>query len=184
MTPRKHPTTSNREPIRFGEIEGESVAFIDLLHGNYAIVDVDCLSLVTPHRWYYNTRYVVAFVVENSSRRVIRMHNIVRPPKEGFQNDHRNRNPLDNRRSNLRDATNSQNVFNTRMLPANKSGFRGVCWHKRNNKWIAQSRLNGRIVHLGYFTNKDEAYAAYVKFNREQRGEFADGLPEISAQAK
>lgn len=175
MTPTPYRTT--RKPVTFGVVDGEPVAFIDLLHNTYAIVDVECLPLVSQHRWYYNGGYVVAFKTSKGIRRIIRMHHLVRPPREGRQIDHKNRNPLDNRQANLRDATQSQNMFNTGVMRHNKSGLRGVCWHKLNKKWMAQTRLNGKIVNIGSFMDKMKAYAAYLEFNRKQRGEFADGLP-------
>ena len=42
-----------------------------------------------------------------------------------------------------------------------QSRFRGVCWHKQKKKWHAQATLNGKLVHLGLFTNEEEAADTY-----------------------
>lgn len=159
-----------RPPIRQGTFEGESVVFIPLNTGEEAIADIDMLSTLMRYRWHSVKGYVVAFL----RGKCVRMHRIVLADDASPEIDHKNRNKLDNRRSNLRPATRSQNAFNFGMLPTNTSGMRGVCWHKRSKKWIAQSRLNGRIIHLGYYEKMEEAQAAYWRFNKEKRGEFAN----------
>jgi hypothetical protein len=75
--------------------------------------------------------------------------------------DHINRNKLDNRIANLRDIPHSENVFNISMRSDNTSGFKGVCFYKRDKTWKAQICFGGRARHLGYFPTKEEAAAAY-----------------------
>ncbi|MFJ7407045.1 MULTISPECIES: AP2 domain-containing protein [unclassified Lysinibacillus] len=41
------------------------------------------------------------------------------------------------------------------------SKYKGVCWSKRNNKWVAAIKKNGKQKHLGYFKSEDEAAKAY-----------------------
>jgi hypothetical protein len=71
--------------------------------------------------------------------------------------DHINRNPLDNRINNLREATPRQNQFNTKRF--NK----GASWHKRVQRWGASIFVDGRKVSLGYFDTKEEAQKAYTE---------------------
>lgn len=75
--------------------------------------------------------------------------------------DHVNGDTLDNRVANLRIATIVQNAQNSRMPSRNKSGYKGVCWNKEKRKWESQIRVNGRHVHLGYFTDPKIAHDAY-----------------------
>ncbi len=79
--------------------------------------------------------------------------------------DHKNGVRSDNRFSNLRDVTSSENQKNQRRRSDNTSGFVGVCWHKRANKWGAQIRVSGRRSHLGYFDELEDAIQARKEAN-------------------
>lgn len=87
------------------------------------------------------------------------------------QIDHINRNRSDNRISNLRLATGTQNQGNRDVDRANKSGFKGVSWNRRRNKWVAQ--LGGARRYLGQFDNPKLAAKIYNEAAKEYFGEFA-----------
>lgn len=71
--------------------------------------------------------------------------------------DHRNRCRSDNRWRNLRDVSRTINVMNTGLLASNTSGFRGVTYLPRQNRWLAKCRRQ----YLGVFRTAQEASAAY-----------------------
>lgn len=73
------------------------------------------------------------------------------------QIDHINGVRDDNRIENLRDVPQSQNMKNTRKRVDNSSGITGVCWAKKDAKWMAQIKANGRSKFLGTFTDFFEA---------------------------
>jgi hypothetical protein len=100
------------------------------------------------------------------------MHRLLLSSKKGEQVDHRNHDTLDNRRSNLRTATASQNSTNRRRRSDNTSGTRGVRFYAPNGKWLARIGVNGKRKHLGYFPTQEAAYAAYVDAAIEEHGEF------------
>lgn len=87
--------------------------------------------------------------------------------------DHKNGDRSDNRWCNLREATHSQNMRNRGVLPTNTSGLKGVVWHKRQKKWCAQSKLNGKNIYLGSFDCPAAAHFAYVVWADIHHGEFA-----------
>lgn len=87
--------------------------------------------------------------------------------------DHRNMTRSDNRISNLRKASNTNNQHNRRRLPSNKSGFKGVYWHKDSRKWCACITANRKRHFLGYFDRPDQAHNAYVQAATRLHGEFA-----------
>lgn len=89
--------------------------------------------------------------------------------------EHKNGNTLDNRRGNLRPATNAQNQANTGLSQQNTKGVKGVsCSSKRTSpkKWQAKIRFGGKRLHLGHFLTMEEAGAAYLKKAEELHGEF------------
>jgi tyrosine-protein phosphatase YwqE len=71
--------------------------------------------------------------------------------------DHKDRNRLNNKIENLRDANHTINAINKGLSSKNKSGIKGVC--KGNNKWVAQIKVNKRKIHLGTFNTFKEAVA-------------------------
>jgi AP2 domain len=74
----------------------------------------------------------------------------------------------DNRWSELRDATPSINQQNRRVLDKrNKSGYQGVSWDKRSNKWRAYIAVNNKLIHLGHFDNVHEAGAYRLQKKKE-----------------
>lgn len=85
--------------------------------------------------------------------------------------DHKDRNPLNNRRGNLRAATHSNNMSN--RTSRNASGYRGVTWHNGNQKYRATIYKGRRCIHLGCFDDPKEAAKAYDKSARLLHGAFA-----------
>jgi hypothetical protein len=87
--------------------------------------------------------------------------------------DHRDGNRANNRWTNLRRATRSENNANRLRQRNNTSGFKGVTRERRSGKWRAHIRKNGRLRRLGTFRTPQAAHAAYVAAARRLFGEFA-----------
>jgi hypothetical protein len=81
--------------------------------------------------------------------------------------DHINRNPYDNRISNLRVGTQQQNTFNCSLSKNNTSGYKGVYLRKDTGKWAAEVTHNRKKISLGCFLTAEEAAAAYDKASKE-----------------
>ena len=76
--------------------------------------------------------------------------------------DHINGNSLDNRLSNLRLTTTTENMWNiTTAYSTSKHGKRGVHFHAQSGKWHAKICTNGKQKFLGVFKTQDEASLAY-----------------------
>jgi hypothetical protein len=86
--------------------------------------------------------------------------------------DHANGDRADNRISNLRSATPSQNNANRRRARNNISGFKGVWFRQRTGKWQAEIRKDGKSRHLGLFPTAADAHAAYCAAAREIHGAY------------
>lgn len=104
--------------------------------------------------------------------RLILARKLGRPLKRGEYVDFINKNNHDCRRSNLRIANPTQRLIHSRIYGNNSSGYRGVSWHKRKQKWIAQIGVGGKNKFLGYFDNKYDAHIAYCRASKEHYGEF------------
>lgn len=86
---------------------------------------------------------------------------------DGKQADHRNRDRLDNRRSNLRVSTNAENAQNRGRASRGSSRHRGVGWDRSKGKWMARAMLDGKFKFIGYFDNEEEAAKAAADWRRE-----------------
>lgn len=87
--------------------------------------------------------------------------------------DHIDRNPTNNRLSNLRECSQAQNAANSSINRRNTSGFTGVMRSKNGKKWVAQIMARGKAKRIGTFCTPEEAGAAYRETKRELYGEFA-----------
>ncbi len=148
--------------LTFAEIIS-GARIIPLSQGKITFVDAEDYAWAKNLKWHYKDGYAVSLVSLNRS---------VLGTPNGMEADHKNRNTLDNRRHNLRNATKAQNMQNKATPRSNTSGFKGVSAALRG-KWKAKISVNSRQIHLGYFSTPELAHAAYAAAAKEHHGEFA-----------
>ena len=90
--------------------------------------------------------------------------------------DHIDGNGLNNKWSNLREATPSQNSANQKVRSDSKSGHRGISYDKLRNMWYAYINVDGRRKHLGRHDTFEDAIAVRQKAEKKYYGEYARGL--------
>lgn len=137
-----------------------------------AIIDSDDVYVVSSSKWYQRPD---GYVATNNYRGMgYEYLHAVLLKKDGRELyvDHRDRNRLNNRKSNLRIATPSQNGMNKKIRSNNTSGRVGVHWSTSNNKWCAMICDNGRHTNLGYFDDFSDAVACREAAEKERFGEF------------
>jgi hypothetical protein len=160
--------TSVRDP-RPAIIDGNIARLplgIDAKDG-HSIIDVEDAYLDV-YKWSLTKRGYVA-----RGKGALLHHAIMGKPEKGYFVDHINRDRLDNRRSNLRFVTMSQNNQNISKQKNNTSGHRGVHWRKDTSKWSAEIKVNYKKIVLGCYENIDDAAKAYNKAAVKYFGEFA-----------
>ena len=148
-------------------------AHLNLPNGNKAIVDANRFESMNEFCWHQSpTGYVTRSGNTPGTRY---LHRVILGALQGQEVDHINGDKLDNRSTNLRFATRSQNLANTRILRRNTSGFKGVNRRKDVSvkPWRAYITHGGTFYALGCFETAEEAARAYDTRAREVFGEFA-----------
>lgn len=153
---------------------------IPLTRGMVALVDDADYEALAANKWYSghvpgkNTCYARRDAGGRKSRVRLAMHRVILGAGPNDLVDHVNGNGLDNRRVNLRLASNAQNRANTpkRKLDAS-SRYKGVSWNKARGLWRADIRVGDRQRTLGYFASEEEAARVYDAEAQKAWGEFA-----------
>lgn len=150
---------------------------IPLTQGHHAIVDDDDYDFLMQWKWFSGKRGYVLRKAPGHNTQTLCMHRVVMglEPSDPRRVDHINRNTADNRRCNLRLVTirlNSLNRVGTKTARS-YSHYKGVTFHKRQNKWQAQLFVDGKQLYLGKFESEHEAAVAYNAAAQKHFGEYA-----------
>lgn len=147
---------------------------VKLTQNRYTFVSNIDYDIVSKHNWSVNScNYVSCYAYVNGKRTFLTLHKLIMNTPYGMEVDHINGNRFDNRRSNLRLCTHSQNCVNRKSKIEPKSGFRGVGFHYGTNKWRAVIKVNQKKISLGLYFAKEEAARAYNLAALRYFGEFA-----------
>lgn len=142
----------------------------------YTLVDDEDYEHLSQYKWRLGGNgYVNRDIWRNGKSNVISMHRQIMGLRQGDGKlvDHINRNPLDNRRKNLRIANKSLNALNAKIRSDNKSGIRNISFDKSKDKWRYSFKVDGR-VYASRFSDFDEAVKAMEK--RKQETKYAEVL--------
>jgi len=136
-----------------------------------AKISVEDIAEASKYMWCCDSRGYPK-TSTNKKERVIHsyLHRLIMKPKPSEQVDHINGDGLDNRRENLRIATNQQNQM-ARHVVVGKSGYKGV--YERNGIYRASIKFNGKKIHLGGYKTPQKAARAYNQAAIALFGEYA-----------
>lgn len=147
---------------------------IPLTRGMFAKIDATDVDRVCAFSWRAAWSGTAWYATASVDGQYTYMHRFIAGATKGSLWDHDNGDTLDNRRENIRPATPRESVGNTKKRKDNTSGYRGVAWHKRANKWVARINRDGLTCHIGLFESAENAARAYDKAATEWFGvEFA-----------
>lgn len=135
--------------------------------------DLEDYNKIKDISWHINSDgYVHGVVVGNKK---ISMHRLVMDAPEGLKIDHKHGKQTrnDNRKENLRIATNQENLRNCSIREDNTSGNTGISWHKNKKKWIAQIGVDSKLIYLGVFGKYEEAVQARKQAEQKYFGEWS-----------
>ena len=137
------------------------------------LVDEDVFQEFSDYKWYVNS---IGYVHNHT---LGLLHRLILPTKKPLVVDHISREKLDNRRSNLRQVTVSQNAINAQARQTKKakpSNFKGVIFDKHStskNKWRASTNKEGKKYYSKRVFTEKEAAISYNQLVLKHHGEFA-----------
>jgi len=150
---------------------------IPLTQGKVALVDDEDFEWLRKYQWVAKadgrTHYAHCTIRQDGDVKMLLMHRLVMKALARLYVHHINTNGLDNRHSNLKVCTSSQNAMNRRKRTKCSSKYKGVHWNKSHKKWYAMIRLRGRVEWLGSFNCEVEAAKAYNQAAKRLFGDFA-----------
>lgn len=142
------------------------------LKGEEFWFDKEDYDKIKDYCWFINNKgYVYARSLENDGKHLLQ-HQIILNAN-GLKVDHKNHNTIDNRKSNLRIVTQSENMMNQKLRNDNTSGITGVTWDKRKNQWVARIAINYKRIHLGYFDTFEKAVKVRKEAEEKYFGEYS-----------
>ncbi len=164
---------------------------IKLSQGKVALVDDEDYEMLNKYKWYAHYKksgdsfYARRTIKFTKGCGKIEMHRQIMNTPKGMHTDHINHDTLNNQKSNLRICSPSENARNRGSQSVQKkkkcaSQYKGVCRSTQINKWQSQIQCNKKHIHIGTFTNEEDAARAYNDKATELFGEFAV-LNEIGA---
>ncbi len=139
----------------------DSLCYIPVGNNKYAICDADMIDIVNKYNWHIKDKQNIYACTnikkETSGYRNLYLHHLILPKKERFTIDHINRNTLDNTSENLRYLEFKFNTYNSNKHISNTSGYLGVSFHNRSNKYSSAICVNDKDIHLAARRSKNIA---------------------------
>lgn len=165
----KHPELNlQRNKVNTYDLSGDyGIGYTS--KGEEFYFDLEDYDKIEPYNWHKDSNgYIVASLNKHT-----KMHRLVMgATNPDIKVDHIYHNKFDNRKSQLRLVSDSQNQQNRGIIQSNTSGHTGVYWHKNKNKWESLIAINRKLKYLGMFDDYAQAVKVREKAEKEYFGEY------------
>ena len=156
-------TRSDRNLYNVDENENSVIIELYASDGDikaYCIVDkCDWFGNLEKYKWTKESKSekTQGYVVANVNGKNTKIHRLIMKAKDGEIIDHIDGDGLNNRRENLRRVNKYQSQMNRGLQSNNKSGYKGVHFHKTTQKWAATIGIHNKSINLGLFEKIEDA---------------------------
>ena len=140
-------------------VDGIGVIYVEKNNVTHRVyIDASDIDIVSLYTWCID---VEGYVRTNTNN--MYLHIMLLGKRDNMVVDHENQNKLDNRKFNLRFVSKSTNAINSKHNKNNKTGIKGVFFHKKRNKYIAYLTINKKRINFGYFDDLHSATVARLE---------------------
>ena len=153
-------------------IDGKEVTML-MTGGRTVTIDIGDFPLAAQYRWSSDCGYPQTAIRVDGRQVKMRLHRLLLDAPDGKVVDHRDGDPGNCRRTNLRICTQRENVYNTRRTSQNTTGWKGVQRHKASATYFVQIKMRGIQHRVGKFDTPEEAARGYDFLARSFFGQFA-----------
>ena len=160
--------------------EDGTYAIVELTQGQVTLVDIEDLPIIAEYQWnaswnpdrksYYATANIR---LPSGKKTSIRLNRLVMNAQHPFVVDHINTVTLDNRKSNLRICTKSENGMNRGKQSNNTTGHKGICFSKSKNRYVVHIKKDGKSKYIGGYENYEDAVIAHEQALEKIHGDFS-----------
>lgn len=163
---RKEYMSAKQKKYNKIEIDGDIAKIYFFNTDRYAIIDTEDIDKVKDYCWYDEKEKYYPSACINGKK--VNMHRLIKPNDDKrFVTDHINRNPLDNRKSNLRIVTQCVNCQNTGIRITNTSGHKNISYLTTRNVYVVSIKKNHKNHYVGSYRDLETAVQKLEEYKKE-----------------
>lgn len=140
----------------------DTMKLLPLTKGFSVMVDDEDYDFLNQWKWTYQSGYACRNATNpDKTRKPIKMHRLLMNPPDTMEVDHIDGNGINNQKSNLRICSHAENCKNQKVRYSTKTGFKGVDFHTKSNKYRVRITRHYKVHHVGFFSDLQAAVKAY-----------------------
>jgi hypothetical protein len=135
--------------------------------------DLEDYNLIKDYSWHFNKYGYIVTKGPETNNKTLFMHRLIMNAQENEDVDHIKHKKYDNRKSELRKVTDSQNLMNQELSIINTSGYKGISWSKSVQKWHVYINKDKKRYHLGHYEDINNAITARKQAEEKLFGKYS-----------